>query len=202
MSLTFNLSRRDREGPSWLRMAALIGMTGLFCTALLVAFDQEQVRQPEAAPAGFTSNPEAIGEVAGLGSQVAEDEPKRHERSYERQATRGGHFGICGRQRTNCVVDGDTLWLDGVKIRLADIDAPEIGRPRCLKELELGRLATARLVDLLNQGEFTVMPSSSGDVDRYGRKLRVLVRRGDSLGEQLVREGLAHRWGGRKLPWC
>lgn len=30
---------------------------------------------------------------------------------------------------TNCVVDGDTVWVDGVKIRVADIDAPETHPP-------------------------------------------------------------------------
>lgn len=36
-------------------------------------------------------------------------------------------FGLCdGPVRVNCVVDGDTLWFRGDKIRIADIDAPEI----------------------------------------------------------------------------
>lgn len=30
-----------------------------------------------------------------------------------------------GNVRHSCVVDGDTLWIEGEKIRLADIDAPE-----------------------------------------------------------------------------
>ena len=29
----------------------------------------------------------------------------------------------------NCVVDGDTIWLQGTKIRIADIDAPETHEP-------------------------------------------------------------------------
>jgi hypothetical protein len=34
------------------------------------------------------------------------------------------HFGFCHTGGgTNCVVDGDTIWLDGIKIRVADIDA-------------------------------------------------------------------------------
>ncbi len=31
--------------------------------------------------------------------------------------------------RRTCVVDGDTIWLEGVKIRIADIDTPEISQP-------------------------------------------------------------------------
>ena len=34
-----------------------------------------------------------------------------------------------GGMRVTCVVDGDTLWLAGDKIRLADINTPEVSRP-------------------------------------------------------------------------
>ena len=34
----------------------------------------------------------------------------------------------------NCVVDGDTIWLGGQNIRIADIDAPETHKPRCASE--------------------------------------------------------------------
>lgn len=47
-------------------------------------------------------------------------------------------FSICGSVRRTCVVDGDTFWLDGVKIRIADIDTPEIGQPQCDREYQLG----------------------------------------------------------------
>lgn len=33
-----------------------------------------------------------------------------------------------GGNRVTCVVDGDTLWIEGTKIRAADIDAPEASR--------------------------------------------------------------------------
>jgi endonuclease YncB( thermonuclease family) len=39
--------------------------------------------------------------------------------------------------RKACVVDGDTIWLDGQKIRSADIDAPEVSEPKCSSELVL-----------------------------------------------------------------
>lgn len=36
-------------------------------------------------------------------------------------------MAICiGPVRRNCVVDGDTVWVDGEKIRLQSMDAPEI----------------------------------------------------------------------------
>ncbi|WP_430439055.1 thermonuclease family protein [Shinella sp.] len=111
-------------------------------------------------------------------------------------------FPICnGPLRTTCVVDGDTIWMDGVKIRIADIDTPEIGEPKCESERALGHRAKNRLRELLNTGPFE-LAASGRDEDKYGRKLRVVVRDGRSLGDQLVSEGLARTWSGRREPWC
>jgi len=103
---------------------------------------------------------------------------------------------------TNCVVDGDTVWMDGIKIRVADIDAPETHPPRCEQEADLGNRATLRLQELLNAGPFETASISNRDEDKYGRKLRVLVRSGQSLGNILVSEGLARTWDGARHPWC
>lgn len=103
---------------------------------------------------------------------------------------------------TNCVVDGDTIWLQGVKIRIADIDAPETHPSRCAREADLGNRATQRLHDLLNAGSFTVERYGSRDTDKYGRELRVVKRNGRSLGQILVEEGLARAWDGARHPWC
>lgn len=99
-------------------------------------------------------------------------------------------------------MDGDTLWLAGAKIRIADIDAPEVTDPKCDYEKQLGDKATFRLLELLNQGSFEVRPYGDRDTDTYGRDLRVLVRGGQSLGQLLVDEGLARSWTGRGEPWC
>ncbi len=104
--------------------------------------------------------------------------------------------------RISCVVDGDTLWIDGTKVRVADIDAPEVSEPKCASELALGSRATERLIELVNQGPFELQAWPGRDKDRYGRALRVLVRHGRSLGDVLVSEGLARTWTGRREPWC
>lgn len=111
------------------------------------------------------------------------------------------HFSLChsGGGR-NCVVDGDTFWINGEKIRIADIDTPETHPPRCAREARLGRQATQRLHSLLNAGP--VQLERQGE-DRYGRTLAVVRRDGRSLGIQLVDEGLARRYsGGRRASWC
>jgi endonuclease YncB( thermonuclease family) len=102
----------------------------------------------------------------------------------------------------NCVVDGDTFWFNGERVRVADIDAPETHPPRCPAEADLGNRATERLHELLNAGPFTLQSGSSPDEDRYGRKLRIVERNGRSLGSQLVSEGLARPWMGSRQPWC
>jgi micrococcal nuclease len=115
----------------------------------------------------------------------------------------GPRFDICGTGRwTNCVIDGDTVVHGGVRIRLADIDAPETRSARCAHEAELGRRAAHRLRDLLNDGTFTLVPVAGRDEDVHGRKLRVIERSGRSIGEALVAEGLARRWDGARRPWC
>ena len=114
----------------------------------------------------------------------------------------GASFTICGiGARTDCVIDGDTFWYHGAKVRMADINAPEISEPGCVAEARLGQEATARLHALLNAGTFSLEPTAR-DHDRYGRLLRVVTRGGDSLGLVLVREGLAEDAGGYRANWC
>lgn len=111
-------------------------------------------------------------------------------------------FKLCGdRRRANCVVDGDTFWFRRQKIRIADIDAPELSPPRCAEERQKGEAAKRRLLELLNRGPFS-MTIGMRDEDRYGRKLRTVTRDGQSLGEVLVDKGLARRWSGGRRPWC
>ena len=111
-------------------------------------------------------------------------------------------FGRCGSApRVTCVVDGDTFWYRGAKIRVADINTAEISRPACPREAALGEAATLRLAELLNAGPFTLAAWTPGR-DRYGRLLRTVTRHGESLGAELVREGLAEAWQGRRGSWC
>lgn len=106
-----------------------------------------------------------------------------------------------GPVRTTCVVDGDTFWLDGTKYRISDINTPEIGSPECGAEAALGEQATIRLVSLLNSGGFSLRRIDR-DEDSFGRKLRIVTRSGQSIGNTLVTEGLAEPWTGSRRSWC
>lgn len=111
-------------------------------------------------------------------------------------------FGLCHTGGGyNCVVDGDTLYYKGTKIRIADIDTPETHPPRCAEEARLGSDATQRLRQLVNAGPFS-LASIDRDEDPYGRKLRVVTRGGQSLGGVLVDEGLARWYGNGRRSWC
>ena len=116
--------------------------------------------------------------------------------------TLAASFALCAESpRTTCVVDGDTFWLNGEKVRIADINAPETHSAGCPQEQALGDRATVRLINLLNAGPFELVTEGRA-TDRYGRSLRVIRRGGQSLGGELVREGLAEPWRGRRSDWC
>lgn len=111
-------------------------------------------------------------------------------------------FSLCGAApRQTCVVDGDTFWLNGQKIRVSDINAPETIGAQCPDERSRGEAAKLRLLDLLNRGPVTLVDDPRGH-DRYGRRLARVLRDGISIGEILVREGLAEPWRGRRSNWC
>jgi len=111
-------------------------------------------------------------------------------------------FALCDTgPRTTCVVDGDTFWLDGEKVRIADINAPETHQAACASEAQRGAAATRRLLALLNAGPVR-LEAGARDRDRYGRLLRTVTRNGRSLGAQFVAEGLAEPWRGHRGDWC
>lgn len=111
-------------------------------------------------------------------------------------------FTLCGSgPRVNCVVDGDTFWYRGEKIRVALIDTPETYRPGCEKEAVLGARATRRFMELLNAGPI-YLETGKQERDRYGRAVRFVMRDGRSLGDKLVDEGLARPWPGSNPSWC
>lgn len=100
--------------------------------------------------------------------------------------------------RDNCIVDGDTLWHHGEKMRIADIDTPEMNGS-CPSERELARQARQRLAQHLASGKVTIERQGH---DRYGRALVLIEVEGQSVGDLLIADGLARRWTGRREPWC
>ncbi|WP_235836985.1 thermonuclease family protein [Cereibacter johrii] len=88
------------------------------------------------------------------------------------------------------VIDGDTLEIEGVRVRLFGIDAPEhdqtCGDPDRL--WPCGSWATERL-ELLLGGR--AVRCEGDERDRYGRLLATCEARGEDVGARMVREGAA-----------
>lgn len=112
-------------------------------------------------------------------------------------------FTMCADQiQRNCVIDGDTFRLDGERVRIEDIDAPEIFSPKCTRERSIGIQAKQELLALLNDGRFTLARYQDDERDVYGRKLWAVERGGQSIGAALVEKGLARRWSEPERDWC
>lgn len=114
---------------------------------------------------------------------------------------RSAQFSMCGRDRYTCIVDGDTIWLEGMNLRLESYDTPEPHNDICggRAEVELANRASRRLQDLLNGNDFTVQ---TGGTDRYGRVLATIMIAGRDVGDILISEGLARRWPDGHEFWC
>ncbi|KAA3504413.1 MULTISPECIES: nuclease [Rhizobium/Agrobacterium group] len=114
---------------------------------------------------------------------------------------KSGAFAFCGRSGlNNCVADGNTFWMKGVKMQLAGIEVPQIDRARCMEERQRGFIAKVRLRDMLNAGTFDVASSAGASGQAMERKR--LSRSGVSFADQLVREGLAHPASAKNQSWC
>jgi len=96
------------------------------------------------------------------------------------------------------IIDGDTIRIGAERIRILGIDAPEMAA-RCDAERQLAEAAKSRLADLIRGQELNIRRNGT---DRFGRTLAyVRIGNGD-VGEMLIRERLAVRWGNGRPDWC
>lgn len=118
------------------------------------------------------------------------------------ESSQGLTFGLCDRGGgTNCVIDGESFYLDGKIVRVAGIDAPATHSAGCDAESLLGWAATERLHAALNSGKVTTVPVGR-DVDANGRQLRQVQVDGRNVGRVLVAAGLARPSGEAPANWC
>ncbi len=102
--------------------------------------------------------------------------------------------------------DGDTCYvtIDGQneKIRLLELDTPEISKPKCDAELELGLKARDFLNDLIKNAE-TIEFKTDYERDYFGRMLSYLIIDGIDISTLLVKKGLGVVYKkGHKMDWC
>lgn len=98
------------------------------------------------------------------------------------------------------VIDGDTFDINGTRIRIAGIDAPETHPSRCPEEARLGQAATEKLAELLRG---TPLWISGTRTDRYGREVRTVRVAGVDVADTMIAAGLARNYdGGKRQAWC
>ena len=88
------------------------------------------------------------------------------------------------------IIDGDTIILNGEKIRFSGIDTPELKQTCMLGEEKLGCGMTAKMLLVKKIGNNTPECISEGK-DAYKRTLAECFVNGESLSKFLVRSGYA-----------
>lgn len=190
--------RRRRKRRKFVLLVAKVSAAA-FCATVAVGAGWDQLTSTWQW--ATTAGPVNASEVSAVSDNSKPAHLTPRTRLPERRVVSA--FTACnGSKRVTCVVDGDTFWFEGEKVRIADIDTPEIGEAKCPSERALGEKAKSRLLVLLSAGPFEMQALPDRDTDKYGRLLRVLVRNGQSIGDRLVAEGLARTWSGRREPWC
>jgi endonuclease YncB( thermonuclease family) len=97
--------------------------------------------------------------------------------------------------------DGDTLHLNGQRVRLLGIDAPELEQ-MCRDKADIswpcGQVAKSRLNSFIGSAERFWHPSGH---DKYGHILAACDAGGDDLGAAMMRDGLAVSYDGIPMIW-
>ena len=95
-------------------------------------------------------------------------------------------------------MDGDTLQIDGTRIRLHGIDAPESGQSCTVRgaQVPCGRLATMALADKIGGRPVTCEPKAR---DRYDRIVAVCRSGDENLNAWMAANGWAMAY--RQYSW-
>lgn len=140
--------------------------------------------------AGCTALVVGLSQVTNTARPVAAAAPQE-------PAARFGHCRTA--VASDCVLDGDTLFIAGQRVEIAGIDAPEIHPARCKAEARRGIQAAVRLHELVNRGPVTL---SGGGRGRDGQVSRKVAVGGLDVGNVLVASGLARDYGDGPRSWC
>jgi hypothetical protein len=103
------------------------------------------------------------------------------------------------------VVDGDTVKIAGIRIRLTDFDAPELFSPKCPAEYARAQAAKLELQRLIGQIKLELVPCAYYN---YGRLCAKATVNGEPLSEHMIKAELAAPyvcrpgWCPQKIDWC
>lgn len=114
-------------------------------------------------------------------------------------AARAAKFAQCyDAEGSNCVLDGDTIYVQGQKIEIAGVIAPKIQGAQCDEERSRGIDSAVRLADLLNSGKVSV----GATVREPDGQLRTKVEvGGNDVATAMINAGMAREYGNTN-GWC
>ena len=100
------------------------------------------------------------------------------------------------------VVDAQSLVIDGQRVRLSNVDVPELfPGARCWAEAVLAKQAFFTVLEEVQRGN-DVLLRSTGRENRWGQTLAEVDIDGVDLGDMLHQQGLASRPTGSRFDWC
>ena len=163
------IQREEKVTPISTEQEIWLGVTGVVLFAMVIAL----------VTAGFSVVTGFDGGAAG---------PKNVER-----------FGQCyNSDITDCVIDGDTIYLGGKKVQIAGMNAPRIQGAQCEAERSRGIDSAIRLAEILNRGTVTLGVAAHEPDGRLRRKVEV---DGEDVGAAMFDAGAA-RVLGSEAGWC
>ena len=181
--------RRARRGAVLLVLAAVF--LGLLGGAAWLRWNAPQ------ANSGF-SGPIEWNEVQAVPTRAPDAADVAWERRAGAPDAASGGITVSG-QRIY-VIDGDTFDLNGTRIRVAGIDAPETHPARCPEEARLGLAATQKLAELLRGRPLWI---SGLKTDAWGRSVAIVRVGGEDVADAMIGSGLARNYDGKQRnPWC
>ena len=93
-------------------------------------------------------------------------------------------------QGPNCVLDGDTIYVDNQRVEVAGIDAPSIADAKCDAEHDRGIAAATELAMILNSGPVTLGEPFRDSLT--GRTVRKVEVKGRDVAPRMIADDVAH----------
>lgn len=93
-------------------------------------------------------------------------------------------------QGPNCVLDGDTIYVDNKRVEVAGIDAPGIADAKCDAEHDRGIAAATELAMILNSGPVTLGEPFRDSLT--GRTVRKVEVKGRDVAPRMIADDVAH----------
>jgi micrococcal nuclease len=100
------------------------------------------------------------------------------------------------------VIDGDTLVVNSERVRIANLDAPELSaHARCHVEAQRGYAAKNHAIKLVSIASTVDVYNRQGH-DKYGRARAHVLIDGQDFGKRMIADGFARFWWGKGSSWC